>query len=499
MTRRGPAPRPRMETVSLQSFESLGLSKPILKAIACEGYSTPTPIQAGAIPPALEGRDVLGGAQTGTGKTAAFALPLIDHLAAVPADRPRRGPILPRALILSPTRELATQIAESAQSYARHTKLRGCTIYGGVSQHHQVRTLRAGVDIIVATPGRLMDLMDQGYIDLSGIEIFVLDEADRMLDMGFIDPIRKIAAQIPDERQTLMFSATMPPPIARLAQTLLRDPVRVDIAPSETKALRIEQSLHMVDQPQKADLLERMLREPGVERAIVFTRTKHGAENLSKRLVRTGIFAESIHGDRSQNQRRRALDAFRAGRTRVLVATDVAARGIDVDGVSHVFNFHLPNEPEAYVHRIGRTGRAGAAGIAISFCDRGERSLLKAIERHTGQKLTSGKPPASTPGHPPAPPVLEAEAMPDPEPVYTRRKPPVKAKHRAGASSPSQAAARPANRSKKKGKQSSHPLQGATRGTSNPSDRPASNTNRRRKGGPRVSAAAPRPSRRPAR
>ncbi|TVQ61490.1 MAG: DEAD/DEAH box helicase [Phycisphaerales bacterium] len=489
-----------METVSLQSFESLGLSKPILKAIASEGYDTPTPIQAGAIPPALEGRDVLGGAQTGTGKTAAFALPLIDRLTSVPTDRPRRGTVAPRALILSPTRELATQIAESAQAYARHTKLRGCTIYGGVSQHNQVKKLRAGVDIIVATPGRLMDLMNQGYVDLGCIEILVLDEADRMLDMGFINPIRKIAAQIPEERQTLMFSATMPPPIAKLARTLLRDPVRVDIAPSETRALRIEQSLHMVDQPQKADLLERMLQEPSVERAIVFTRTKHGAENLSKRLVRGGVFAESIHGDRSQNQRRRALDAFRAGRTRVLVATDVAARGIDVDGVTHVFNFHLPNEPEAYVHRIGRTGRAGAAGIAVSFCDRGERSLLKAIERHTGQKLAPGKAPTGTTARPSAPIEREPQEFAEPKPTQSRRKPPAQAKHRAGKPAPEQAAFGAPTRANKK-KKSPHPLQGADRVTSKPGDRPATKKKRRRKGtfNTRGTAAAPKSSPRAAR
>ncbi|MCL4221162.1 MAG: DEAD/DEAH box helicase [Phycisphaerales bacterium] len=371
----------------MQHFHQLNLAKPILDAIVEEGYSTPTPIQAKAIPPVLEGRDLLGCAQTGTGKTAAFALPILHHLHAQPVDKLRRGPVKPRALILSPTRELTVQIAGSFAAYGRHTSLSVVTIYGGVSQSNQVRMLRGGVDIIVATPGRLMDLMQQGCVDLSNIRIFVLDEADRMLDMGFIDPIRRISAALPIERQTLLFSATMPTNIARLADSLLRNPVKVAVTPVASTAERIAQSLYMVDHADKPALLEQLLDDLEVERALVFTRTKHGAEKLTRILSRSGVRAEAIHGNKSQNQRQRALDAFRAGRTRVLVATDVAARGIDVDGVSHVFNFNLPNEPEAYVHRIGRTGRAGAAGIAISFCDREERGHLKAIERLTGLRL----------------------------------------------------------------------------------------------------------------
>ncbi|KAA0214992.1 MAG: DEAD/DEAH box helicase [Leptolyngbya sp. PLA3] len=371
----------------MQHFNSLNLSKPLLHAIAEEGYTTPTPIQAKAIPPALEGRDLLGCAQTGTGKTAAFALPILHHLHSQPVDKSRRGPVKPRALILSPTRELTVQIADSFAAYGRHTSLSVVTIYGGVSQNNQVRMLRGGVDIIVATPGRLMDLMQQGYVDLSSIRIFVLDEADRMLDMGFIDPIRRISSALPAERQTLFFSATMPTNIARLADSLLKSPVKVAVTPVASTAERITQSLYMVDHADKPALLEQLLGDLEVERALVFTRTKHGADKLTKVLTRAGVRAEAIHGNKSQNQRQRALDAFRSGRTRVLVATDVAARGIDVDGVSHVFNFNLPSEPEAYVHRIGRTGRAGAAGVAISFCDREERGHLKAIERLTGLRL----------------------------------------------------------------------------------------------------------------
>ncbi|MEM7755276.1 MAG: DEAD/DEAH box helicase [Planctomycetota bacterium] len=371
----------------MQTFESLGLSKPILDAVTEEGYTTPTPIQAGAIPPALEGKDVLGLAQTGTGKTAAFTLPVLDRLVQGKIDKTRRGPKRARVLVLSPTRELATQIGDSMRDYGRHTGLRGCIIYGGVSQGQQVRRLRDGVDIIVATPGRLMDLMDQGHVDLSGIEIFVLDEVDRMLDMGFIQPIRQISEELPEVRQSLMFSATLPRDITRMANTLLNDPVRVEIAPEKKTEQLIEQSLHMVEGAHKPALLEQLLDDEAVTRAVVFTKTKHGADKLSRRLSDNGVRSASIHGNKTQAQRQRALDAFRAGRARVLVATDVAARGLDVDGISHVFNYNLPNEPEAYVHRIGRTGRAGATGYAVSFCDSSERSYLRAIERLTGQRL----------------------------------------------------------------------------------------------------------------
>lgn len=371
----------------MQTFSSLGLSKPLLDAIAQEGYDTPTAVQAGAIPPVLAGRDVLALAQTGTGKTAAFALPILDRLLGMKADKAARGTAGPRALILSPTRELATQIAGSMRDYGKHTGLTGCVIFGGVRQSQQVRNLRRGVDIIVATPGRLMDLMDQGHVDLSNIRVLVLDEADRMLDMGFIAPIRKIAAQLPKGRQSLMFSATMPRDIAQLASTLLTDPVRVEVAPAKQVELKIEQKLHMVDGKDKSTLLEKLLQDAAVLRAVVFTKTKHGADNLTHRLAQGGVQAESIHGNKSQNQRDRALHAFRSGRARVLVATDVAARGLDVDGVTHVFNYNLPNEPEAYVHRIGRTGRAGATGIAVSFCDPTERGFLRSIERLIGRQL----------------------------------------------------------------------------------------------------------------
>ena len=371
----------------MQTFNELDLSKPILKAIEDNGYTIPTPIQAQAIPAALEGRDVLGSAQTGTGKTAAFAIPTLSRLAKAPVDNPRRGPSKPRALILSPTRELASQIQESFASYGRHTGLRQTSIFGGVSQFHQVKALQRGVDIIVATPGRLMDLMEQGYVDLSQIEVFILDEADRMLDMGFIDPIRRIASKVPAKRQTLLFSATMPKEILHLANSLLRDPVRVAVNPVASAAPKIEQRLYMVGRGQKPALMQHLLAHDGVDRALIFTRTKHGADKLAKSLARANVVASTIHGNKSQNQRKLALDMFRSGRSRVLVATDVAARGLDVDGITHVYNYDLPMEAEAYVHRIGRTGRAGATGIAISLCDKDERGLLRSIEKLTGDKM----------------------------------------------------------------------------------------------------------------
>ncbi len=374
------------------NFSALNLSAPLLRALTDEGYTIPTPIQAKAIPPALEGRDLLGCAQTGTGKTAAFALPILHRLGAAPIDKSRRGPATPRALILSPTRELAGQIGESFSAYGRHTVLANTVIFGGVSQFHQVRALKNGVDILVATPGRLMDLMEQRLVNLSAVSIFVLDEADRMLDMGFINPIRRIAAALPKPpapRQTMLFSATMPREIVHLAESLLRDPVRVAVTPVASTAALIEQMVYMVPRERKQALLEHMLREPGVARALVFTRTKHGADKVSKRLRHAGVTVDAIHGNKAQNARTRALDGFRSGRSRVLVATDVAARGLDVDGVTHVFNFDLPDEPEAYVHRIGRTGRAGAAGIAISFCDHEQRVQLRDIERLTGKAIPS--------------------------------------------------------------------------------------------------------------
>ena len=369
------------------AFKALNLNPTILKALDAQGYHTPTPIQAKAIPPILEGKDVLGCAQTGTGKTAAFALPIIQRLSEMPVDKTRRGPAHPRALILSPTRELAAQIGESFGTYGKHSGLSHTVIYGGVSQYHQAKAIHRGVDILVATPGRLMDLMDQRIVTLKDVKVFILDEADRMLDMGFIQPIRKIAAAVPAGRQTLLFSATMPREIMHLADSLLKNPVKVSVTPVASAAPLITQSVYQVPFHNKQALLEVLLDEPGVDRAVVFTRTKHGADRVCMRLERDGIAAVAIHGNKAQNYRTRALDSFKSGKTRVLVATDVAARGLDVDNITHVFNFDLPMEPEAYVHRIGRTGRAGATGIAISFCDRAEFDQLRQIERLTGKQI----------------------------------------------------------------------------------------------------------------
>ncbi|MEK6702111.1 MAG: DEAD/DEAH box helicase [Planctomycetota bacterium] len=375
------------------TFDTLGLSPQLLSVLVEQEYTVPTPIQAKAIPPALAGKDLLGCAQTGTGKTAAFALPILDRLMKAPAEKNRRGPMLPRALILSPTRELASQIGDSFRTYGKNTGLTGTIVFGGVSQHHQVKALQRGIDILVATPGRLMDLMEQGYVNLSEIQIFVLDEADRMLDMGFIMPIRRIASALPAAgaegtgRQTMLFSATMPKEIMHLADSLLRNPVKVAVTPVAATTALIEQKLYMCPKMSKHQLLEHILREDKVERAVVFTKTKHGADKLSKKLILSGISTQAIHGNKAQGQRERALDAFRSGKARVLVATDVAARGLDVDGITHVFNYDLPMEPEGYVHRIGRTGRAGAKGVAISFCDREERGLLRDIERLTGKRI----------------------------------------------------------------------------------------------------------------
>jgi ATP-dependent RNA helicase RhlE len=363
------------------SFADLSLSASLIRALADEGYTTPTPIQAKAIPSAVAGRDLLGCAQTGTGKTAAFALPVLHQLESMGA--PARNP---RALILSPTRELATQIAESLRAYGRHLRLRTEVVFGGVSQYHQERALRRGCDILVATPGRLIDLMEQGVLTLKDVRILVLDEADRMLDMGFIQPIRRIAKSVPSTRQTLLFSATMPKEVAHLAESLLRDPVRVAVAPVASAAPKIEQRIIRCDREAKQGTLHALLRDASVTRALVFTRTKHGADKVVRRLEGAGISAAAIHGNKAQNQRQRALDAFRSGAVRVLVATDVASRGIDVDGVSHVVNFDVPVEPEAYVHRIGRTGRAGATGISITLCGKDETGLMRAIERLIGTK-----------------------------------------------------------------------------------------------------------------
>jgi len=356
-------------------FTQLGLAEPILRALGRAGYSEPTPIQERALPPALAGRDLLGCAQTGTGKTAAFSLPILQQLAEDPAGR---GPI--RALVVTPTRELAAQIGESLTTYGQFLPLRSTVIFGGVSQARQVSALRRGVDILVATPGRLLDLISQGYIRLGQVEVLVLDEADRMLDMGFLPDIRRIVREVPDQRQTLLFSATMPREIRALADGLLCDPVSVSITPQATAAETVAQEVYLVARENKVELLRHLLDDDAFSRVLVFTRTKHGADRVAKKLTKRQVVAAAIHGGKSQGQRQRALAAFKNGDTRVLVASDIAARGLDIDEVSHVVNFDLPNEPETYVHRIGRTGRAGASGIALSFCAHEERGFLRAIE-----------------------------------------------------------------------------------------------------------------------
>ena len=366
------------------SFADFDFVEPIRLTLEKENYTTPTPIQAQSIPHLLLGRDLLGCAQTGTGKTAAFALPILNRLA---LSRRAAVPRKPRVLILAPTRELAQQIDESFVTYGRGLKFRQAVVVGGVSQLPQTRMLNRGIDILVATPGRLLDLMGQGAIRLDGLDTFVLDEADRMLDMGFLPAIEKIVAALPTQRQSLFFSATMPPALAPLVNKLLRDPVRIAVAPQSTTAERIEQHVMFVAREDKKALLQNILSDSNVSRAIVFARTKHGADKLARWLDSTGISTDSIHGDKSQAARQRALYGFRDGRTRVLVATDIAARGIDIDDISHVINFDLPVEPENYVHRIGRTGRAGAEGIALTFCDAEERGALRGIERMIKQQI----------------------------------------------------------------------------------------------------------------
>ena len=362
----------------MTSFNEFGLAEPILRALVQENYATPTPIQSQTIPSALTGRDIVGIAQTGTGKTAAFALPILHRLAADPRQIERKTC---RVLVLSPTRELSSQILDSFNAYGRHLGRSATLAIGGVPMGRQVRALLHGVDILVATPGRLLDLVRGNALRLNRVEYLVLDEADRMLDMGFIHDIRKIVAQLPRERQTLFFSATMPEQIAELAKQMLRDPVRVAVAPAATTAERVEQRVIHVERAAKPAMLADLLRDGAVDRALVFTRTKHGADKVVRALAKAGIAAQAIHGNKSQNQRERVLGDFRAGKIRTLVATDIAARGIDVDGISHVVQYDLPNEPESYVHRIGRTARAGAAGIAISLCSGDEVAYLRAIEK----------------------------------------------------------------------------------------------------------------------
>ncbi len=368
----------------MTKFSDLGLAETVLRALTTEGYETPTPIQAQAIPSLLEGRDLLGIAQTGTGKTCAFATPLISRLLQFP-EHPR--PKHTRILVLAPTRELAAQIGESFKAYGRFANLRVAVIFGGVGFGPQLQALSRGLDVLVATPGRLLDHMSQGNLRLEGTSAVVLDEADHMLDLGFLAPIRKIFAKLPKRRQTLFFSATMPAEISTLATEMLHNPIKVSVTPVAKTADRVAQRVILIESKRKREALIDLLQNPDFSRSIVFTRTKRGADKVASALLDAGLSAEAIHGNKSQNQRQRALDGFRAGRVAVLVATDIAARGIDIDSVSHVVNFELPEVPEAYVHRIGRTARAGAEGEAISFCDNEERDLLRAIEKLTKQTI----------------------------------------------------------------------------------------------------------------
>ncbi|RNI26773.1 DEAD/DEAH box helicase [Rufibacter latericius] len=364
------------------TFSELNLIEPLLQALQEEGYTTPTPIQEQAIPPVLNGDDLLGCAQTGTGKTAAFSLPLLQRLHEAGPAHPAKAI---RALILTPTRELALQIGDSIQAYGRYTKIKHTVVFGGVGQVPQVEQIRRGVDIVVATPGRLLDLMNQGLLSLKHIETFILDEADRMLDMGFIHDVRKVIAQIPTHRQTLLFSATMPQEIQKLSSSILREPVYVEVTPVSSTAEKIAQKVYFVDKTTKRALLKHLLKGEDIQRALVFSRTKHGADRIAKELSKAGISAQSIHGDKAQSTRVKALTQFKNNELKALVATDIAARGIDVDDLTHVINVDLPNEPETYVHRIGRTGRAGAEGMALSFCDDTELPYLRDIEKLTKQ------------------------------------------------------------------------------------------------------------------
>jgi len=367
------------------SFEKLNLIEPIAKALAEEGYTKPTPIQEQAIPVILNRRDLFGIAQTGTGKTAAFAIPVLQLLQEEEGRETGRRTI--KVLICTPTRELAIQIGESFAAYGKHLRLRHTVIFGGVTQKAQTDALRAGVDILIATPGRLLDLIGQQFISLQGIKWFVLDEADRMLDMGFIHDIKKIIARLPAKRQSLFFSATMPPEILKLAGTILTNPATVEVTPAASTVDKIRQAMYFVDKSNKKNLLNHLLADKAVTSALVFTRTKHGADRVVKDLAKAGILAQAIHGNKSQNARQGALSNFKNGKTRVLVATDIAARGIDIDELTHVINYELPNIPETYVHRIGRTGRAGASGVALSFCDAEEKEYLRDIHKLIGKQI----------------------------------------------------------------------------------------------------------------
>jgi ATP-dependent RNA helicase RhlE len=367
------------------SFENLNLIEPILKALKTEGYTTPTPIQEQSIPIILERKDLLGCAQTGTGKTAAFAIPILQILEG--GKIYNQGPRAIKCLILTPTRELAIQIGESFAAYGRHTGMKHTVIFGGVSQGSQVSALKSGVDILIATPGRLLDLINQKFVQLHYLKIFVLDEADRMLNMGFIHDVKKIITKIPQKRQTLFFSATMPDEIQKLANTILVNPEKVEVTPASSTADTIDQSLFFVEKNDKKKLLIHILNDKSIKSALIFSRTKHGADKITKDLVKAGIKTEAIHGNKSQNARQKALSNFKSGQIKALIATDIAARGIDIDELSHVINFELPNIPETYVHRIGRTGRAGSSGIAYSFCDEEEMEYLKDIQKLIGKEI----------------------------------------------------------------------------------------------------------------
>ncbi|HLQ36320.1 MAG TPA: DEAD/DEAH box helicase [Planctomycetota bacterium] len=392
-------------------FSALGLIEPLCHALQDRGYTQPTPIQERAIPQLLQGRDLLGIAQTGTGKTAAFALPMLQLLAAAGV---RPAPRQPRTLVLAPTRELAAQIQDSFVAYGRNLRLRSAVIFGGVGQAPQVRALNSGLDVLVATPGRLLDLLQQRHVDLRAVEIFVLDEADRMLDMGFLPDVRRVIAALPKKRQSLLFSATMPHEISDLAHSLLQRPVRVEVAPQATTVELVDQRVFFVAKADKRDLLVQLLRDPAIQRALVFTRTKHGADRVAKHLKHAGIGVEAIHGDKSQGARERALGSFRDGDLHVLVATDIAARGIDVPEISHVINFDLPNVPESYVHRIGRTARAGREGIALSFCDHEEREYLRDIEKLIRMRVTVATVPGARQQHPAAASARSQQPRPAP-------------------------------------------------------------------------------------
>jgi ATP-dependent RNA helicase RhlE len=386
------------------TFAALGLAEPLLRALSAENYHTPTPIQAQSIPRLLAGRDLLGIAQTGTGKTASFALPVLQGLAQS-AQRPQ--PKRVRALVLTPTRELALQVADGFKTYGRYMGMRQAVVMGGVGIRAQIDACARGLDILVATPGRLLDLMKSGHVKLDAVSFLVLDEADRMFDMGFIHDVRRIVSAMPAQRQTALFSATMPNEIAKLAAYVLREPERVEVAPAGVTIDRIDQQVYMIDKARKRALLDDLLRDPELSRVIVFTRTKRGANRVAEQLSDAGVSADAIHGNKSQNARQRALEGFRAGHVRVLVATDIAARGIDIDDITHVINYELPNEPESYVHRIGRTARAGAKGVAMSFCDPSEKSQLRDIEKLTRRAI----------------PVMAGRALAAPVPANTDRAP----------------------------------------------------------------------------